>query len=225
MMKQRLFLLLALVAAMMAQAQVPQFSSRNFADWTYSNPAIELNASNILGNRIVLYTNSAGQHHMLTSPEFSCRRGEVIDMNITWITDQWQNSNFVVSKVALTAALIDGNGVAVDSVTYSPTTVSNTNHVNLSITASRGMPSARLRFASWRADVNSCGAVRQIAATSSLKGDVNGDGTVSVADINAIINVILSPSPTDEQRARADVDRDGAVTVADINAVIGVILG
>jgi len=214
----------AIVSALTLQAQVPQFSSKSFADWIYSNPAIELNQTTILANRIVLYTTSTGLHLTLTSPQFTCHNGETIDMTVTWITDQWQTAGFVVSKVALTAALLDENGIAVDSVTYTPTSVSRTNYVNLSITVPRGLNKARLRFASWKADVNSSGAVRQIEMTSTLRGDVNRDGEVDIADINAVINAILTPGLSDEQRSRADVDHDGEVNVADINAVIDVIL-
>ena len=52
-------------------------------------------------------------------------------------------------------------------------------------------------------------------------GDVNLDGEVSVADVNAVIEVIL----TDVVNGAADVNHDGEVTVADINSVISVIVG
>ena len=51
-------------------------------------------------------------------------------------------------------------------------------------------------------------------------GDVNGDGEVNIADINALIDIILSG---DSQPA-ADVNNDGEVNIADINAVIDIIL-
>ena len=54
-----------------------------------------------------------------------------------------------------------------------------------------------------------------------LYGDVNNDGEVTVADINAIIDVILLGT----SNAGADVNTDGEITIADINAVIDVILG
>jgi len=54
----------------------------------------------------------------------------------------------------------------------------------------------------------------------ALTGDVNGDGEVSVADVNAIIDLILSGGYTDA----ADVNADGEVTIADVNAVIDIIL-
>ena len=116
-------------------------------------------------------------------------------MEVTWITDQWQQPSFVVSKVALTAALLDEAGVTVDSVTWVPTSVSRTNLVPLSLTVPRSMSQARLRFAAWKGDVNSSGAVRQIVIMASMRGDVDGDGEVNIADINAVIAAILGPVP------------------------------
>ena len=223
-MKRLLPLLAAMAMALAASAQVPQFSSEDFAGWIYTNPAIPLNQSSILNNRIVLYTTSTGLQLTLTSPDFSCFGGQVINMRVTWITDQWRDSGFDVNKVALTAALLDANGVAVDSVTAIPVNVSRTNYLNMSITVPRGMTSAALRFASWKANVNNCGAGREIAITSVLKGDVNLDGEITIADINAIIQVILGGQVSDDLRGRADVNEDKEVTVADINSVIDLIV-
>ena len=223
-MKRILPLLAALVMALAASAQVPQFSSEDFAGWIYTNPAIPLNQSTILNNRIVLYTTTTGLQLTLSSPVFSCFGGQVINMRVTWITDQWKDSGFDVNKVALTAALLDANGVTVDSVTTIPVNVSRTNYLNMSLTVPRGMTSAALRFASWKANVNNCGAVREIAITSVLKGDVNLDGEVTIADINAIIQVILGGQVSDDLRNRADVNEDKEVTVADINSVIDLIV-
>ncbi len=53
-----------------------------------------------------------------------------------------------------------------------------------------------------------------------LPGDVNGDGEVSVSDVNAVIDIILM----DGSLPSADVNGDGEVTVSDINALINLIL-
>ena len=53
-----------------------------------------------------------------------------------------------------------------------------------------------------------------------VKGDVNGDGAVNVADISAIISVMAGEAT--EYAAAADVNSDGAVNVADISAVIDI---
>ena len=52
------------------------------------------------------------------------------------------------------------------------------------------------------------------------QGDVNRDDEVNIADINALIDAIL----TGEVNTRCDVNRDQEVTLADINALIDLIL-
>ena len=54
-----------------------------------------------------------------------------------------------------------------------------------------------------------------------LAGDINGDGEVNVADVNALINAILIG---DVSFPHLDVNKDGEVNVADLNALIDLIL-
>jgi len=54
-----------------------------------------------------------------------------------------------------------------------------------------------------------------------VPGDVNGDGEVNIADVNAVINIILSGNGS---TTAADVNGDGEINVADVNAVIDIIL-
>ena len=56
-------------------------------------------------------------------------------------------------------------------------------------------------------------------------GDVNGDGTVDVADVNAVINIILGKASADAYSGCALVNDDTVVDVADVNAVINIVLG
>ena len=51
-------------------------------------------------------------------------------------------------------------------------------------------------------------------------GDVNGDGEVNIADVNAVIDMILSGKTVDS----GDVNGDGEVNIADVNTVIDLIL-
>lgn len=55
---------------------------------------------------------------------------------------------------------------------------------------------------------------------SNIDGDVNADGDVNIADINVLIDAIMS-GRTDSQ---CDVNHDGDITVADINYLIDLIL-
>lgn len=57
-------------------------------------------------------------------------------------------------------------------------------------------------------------------ANAVLKGDVNADGEVTISDVNAVIDMILSG----DVEISGDVDGDGEVGIADVNAVIDIIL-
>ena len=53
-------------------------------------------------------------------------------------------------------------------------------------------------------------------------GDVNHDGEINIADLNAIINVILAYGGA--QNPSADLNNDGSVDIADVNAMINILL-
>ena len=59
---------------------------------------------------------------------------------------------------------------------------------------------------------------------NGIAGDVNGDGEVNIADVNAAIDIILGSSVDVQTRDRADVNSDGEVNIADINALVDMIL-
>ena len=57
-------------------------------------------------------------------------------------------------------------------------------------------------------------------------GDVTGDGQVDIADVNAVINVMLGKGNlTPDSSPGCDVTGDGQVDIADVNAVINIMLG
>ena len=53
-----------------------------------------------------------------------------------------------------------------------------------------------------------------------IPGDVNGDGEVSISDVNVVISMILSGNYS----AAGDVNNDGEVSISDVNAIIDIIL-
>ena len=145
-----------------ARYKMPQFSYTEYEGWTYDHPGREVNSENIISNRIALYVMSNGKVLSLTSPAFSCHQGDTIIMEVNWITPQWQDSNFNLDKVALTAAIIEENGSVSDSITFVPTSVSYSNTFNLTIIASKEITSAKVRFTAWNADSQCYGAIRSV---------------------------------------------------------------
>jgi len=57
-----------------------------------------------------------------------------------------------------------------------------------------------------------------------LLGDVNGDGSVSIADVSTLIDYLLGGSLSINMQA-ADVSQDGDVTIGDVSALIDMLLG
>ena len=62
--------------------------------------------------------------------------------------------------------------------------------------------------------------VRTFVYHEIIRGDVNGDGEVNIADINALIDFILNGGGT----RPADVNGDGEISISDVNAAIDIIL-
>ncbi|MBR1727620.1 MAG: Omp28-related outer membrane protein [Muribaculaceae bacterium] len=60
------------------------------------------------------------------------------------------------------------------------------------------------------------------APSDAVVGDVTGDGVVDIADVNAIINMMLGKV---EAVPAADLNGDGNVDISDVNAVINLMLG
>lgn len=63
-----------------------------------------------------------------------------------------------------------------------------------------------------------------------LMGDVNRDGTLSIADVTALVNIILGKTPAGDAASQydldaADVNFDGAVSIADVTSLVNTILG
>lgn len=196
------------------------FNLNHYDGWTYSRPDFELNRDNISHLRIRLYKSSSGSDHTLTSPMLSCKGRDSIFVTVDYVTDL---PNFVASKLPLTFTLIneDSTVVAQSVVQAEPSLVEQT--IEARICLPPDVDKLSLNLAALKADANNNGAIRSVAVTTcsiDMKGDVNGDGAVDIADVNAVINLILSRG----YLPRADVNGDGTIDIADVNAVINIIL-
>lgn len=57
-----------------------------------------------------------------------------------------------------------------------------------------------------------------------VEGDVNGDESVTIADVTALVNIILGKNEAPASGV-ADVNDDGGTTIADVTALVNIILG
>jgi hypothetical protein len=221
-------LTLAMLTA--AAQQLPQFSSTDYDGWTYNNPGVELNATNIADGKITLYVNKDGLVHILMSPLLHCEGIDTIAASVKWYTRNAFSSDFDLAKSTLTLAIDDADGHPLDSITAVPSVAGTANHtLSLSLPVPCGLGTARLRLVSWTADVNSCGAVKKATFTAitsgdmPLAGDVDGDGQRTISDVTAIIDLLLT-NHGDAFSTSADVDQDGNLTISDVTALIDLLL-
>lgn len=63
-----------------------------------------------------------------------------------------------------------------------------------------------------------------LPASQLEKGDVNGDGTVDVTDVNIVINIVLGNARAEDYDGRAFITDDNDIDVSDVNALINIIL-
>jgi len=66
----------------------------------------------------------------------------------------------------------------------------------------------------------------KVSAGSTVRGDANGDGSISVTDIAVVVNCILQlPNTGSFSEYGADANGDGDITVTDIGVIVDKILG
>jgi len=63
-------------------------------------------------------------------------------------------------------------------------------------------------------------ALASLLAGASVQSDVNGDGETNIADVNAVVDAILSGT----SNQACDINGDDEVNIADVNALIDIIL-
>ena len=77
-------------------------------------------------------------------------------------------------------------------------------------------------------DLNGDGKVdeedQELASLKYTIGDVNGDNNVSIADVTALVNIVLGKTENYDTKV-ADVNEDNTVSIADVTALVNVVLG
>ena len=63
-----------------------------------------------------------------------------------------------------------------------------------------------------------------VEMTASTRGDVNGDGSVNISDVTALIDYVLSGNASGIDLGAADVNQDGSINISDVTALIDHVL-
>ena len=59
---------------------------------------------------------------------------------------------------------------------------------------------------------------------ATLRGDVNGDGSVNISDVTALIDYLLSGNPSGVNLTAADCNQDSSVNISDVTSLIDYLL-
>lgn len=69
------------------------------------------------------------------------------------------------------------------------------------------------------------GRLGYLTDVASIKvGDVNKDGLITDADVNALVDIVLGKTPNSNPKL-TDVNGDGSVTIADVTKLVNIVLG
>ena len=60
--------------------------------------------------------------------------------------------------------------------------------------------------------------------TASTRGDVNGDGSVNISDVTALIDYLLTGNASGISLSGADCNQDSSVNISDVTALIDYLL-
>lgn len=183
----------------------------------------------VQGNAFLWYFRDAGiWDDSMSHGELSCRFGKTSESALTML-----ESVEGVTGIGFYAASFGNDSDAELSIAYS--TDYGSSWYGLDI-----VPVTRGALQQFILDIESSGPVRfgisQVSGSRviidditiyrqkdepQLKGDVNRDGEVNIADVNTLIDAILS----DNGDTNCDVNEDAEVNIADVNSVIDIILG
>ena len=94
----------------------------------------------------------------------------------------------------------------------------------VNLTAANGAVGIKFATSSKRAYIDDIKLVAAATEPEVLLGDVNGDGEVTIADVTALVNILLGKDTAGYNLEAADVNSDGGRTIADVVALVKMIL-
>ena len=129
---------------------------------------------------------------------------------------------------AVTVSVDDNFELSLDQQTWASTLTldasGETFYVRLASTATvgifEGTITATAGTATAYADIEG-----EVTAPAFIRGDVNMDGDVTIADVTRLIDYLLSGDTGNFDSRAADVNQEGSITIADVTALIDYLLG
>ena len=185
-------------------------------DATYDETTRMLNvdvSGQTASNFIATYGNNVGLTVYLTEDSLVARQ---LSPDGTWVPDYVHNHvvRDVLSSIKGDMVTIT-NGIYQKSFTKTLKEAWNVNNMQVIAFLHRKGSTPITR------EVINCEMI-DLRDLLAVKGDINGDGKVDIADINAVINMMLGKA---DAVPAADLNTDVNVDISDVNAVINLMLG
>lgn len=201
-----------------------RFTATSYQGWIYTRSSVPLTRENINGNNITLYGD-----YTLVSPMVDASGVDNIIVKVEGRSKFWNSPDDYIYNPSLgspTIELLDNSGNVLKSQTYQFTTAEQDRNFEVVFDISDIADGKfKLRLACWDSDLASTMAVRKVFVEdyAGAYGDVDGDGTVTSADVTAIYNYLLNNDSTGI--VNGDVDGDGTITAGDVTAIYNILLG
>lgn len=225
-MKKYIFTLIVIMASVLvSQAEtvdtIAQFDNTHYDGWVYSKTTVPLSSSNIMQNKINLYGD-----YILTSPLMNS--GGVDSISVSVKTHSNINtSSYNPTQGSPTFTLIDENDNELTSVFYKFEDAQEHRAFSVKIDLCNVEATQfKLQLSCKDATLNSALSIREVIVESlaaPVMGDVDGDGTVTSADITVLYNYLLNNDSS--CIVNGDQDGDGSVTAGDITLIYNILLG
>ena len=226
-MKKTFILIVMLASAwtMSMADEILRFDLNNYTGWDYTRPGFILNTENINQNNVNLYKEGSNPDYTLISPLVDKSTTNAVTIKVVGYSKLFNNPNYDPYKGSPTIEILDPNGNVLRSVFHEfVDKVFARNFTVQMEVADLNCTSFKIRLACWKAGIYCALSVREVVVEDGiLHGDVNGDGSVTAADVTALYDFLLNNDVT--SLVNGDQDGDGTITAADITTVYNILLG
>lgn len=163
-------------------------------------------------------------HSSLANDENAPYCDIVVTAYPTSITFPLANMRLVVGKTATVMPTVKPDK-AQYTLTWSSDNTSVAKVSNGTVTA-RSVGIAKITAEATSLDgVKTVSASYNVIVVDILRGDVNGDSSIDILDVTALVSLILTGNSNGINMDNADVNGDGKVAIDDLTLVIDIILG
>lgn len=137
----------------------------------------------------------------------------------------WKTTSSYELRVykACTMTISVPEGAKIKEIVFAGTAVSGIQNNGSTLTTWNGSAESVTFTFTGTQKINTIAVTYESEQQTALRGDVNGDGQVTIADVTSLVNIILGSQGGDANVA--DLNGDSQITIADVTSLVNIILG